>query len=641
MPQPFSQRFDFMSQAQTSAPGPLATYQDLLQQTEAQLDAMQRRYRLLSNVRLIWFLAGAGLTYGLFTLNFWAGMLTGILLLLGFMYLLKIHSDVADQRDHQRRRRRILHEEIAAQGWDYRAFDGGKDLIDPHHAFSYDLDLFGERSLFQYLNRSGSETGRARLAHWLMEPERSVPLIQARQGAVRELATQLDWTLEFQAAMRAHRATREEVDSLLGWLATPAYFSTRPVWKLLSWALPALLGLSLLLWIVPDFPALRGFFGGWHLSGWVPLALFLLQLALAGQNLKRANHQHQQVSKKARLLGTYAQLLAAVEVHSWNSPALQALQQRLTQGGTPASQLIEALGQQVYRWDQRLNMIAGVLLNGTLSWDLRFLLKFEAWRAQHHQAVPQWFEVIEEIDALLSLARLAYNRPDLSWPEFETGEFFYAAEHLGHVLLKPELRVDNSVTLHKPGEFLVITGANMAGKSTFLRSVGSSLVLAMAGGPVCAQRLRLAPIPLISSVRATDSLADDESYFYAELKQLKRIIDQLQAQGPAFVIVDEMLRGTNSRDKQTGSRRFIEQLIRLRGVGLVATHDLSLGTLAEEYPDFVRNQRFEVDITDEQLTFDYRLRDGISQNLNATFLMQQMGIMPRGEEAETKPPLAE
>jgi len=612
-------------------PSPLTTYLARFSAVEQQLDALQQRYRLISNARLLVFVLGAGLTYGLFTLNFWAGMLAGVGALLGFMYLLKVHSVAADQRDHQRRLRRILREEIEAQRGHFEAFDPGEAFIDPQHTFSYDLDLFGPRSIYQYINRTGTEAGRSKLAHWFQQPELSVAALQARQAAVQELTQRQDWGIEFQALTRAHRATEVEAEALQTWAQASDPLSRQSYWDLLTRLLPALLLLSILAWLLPDFEALRGFFGGWHLPGWVPLGLFLAQLGLAGYHLKPSNHQHQQVSRKARLLDTYAQLLTTLEGEDWQSPLMQQLRERLRPEGQRAGEAIAELRELVYRFDQRLNMVAGLLLNGTVSWDLRYRLRFERWRVAYQGHIAQWLAVITEVDALLSLARLAHNRPDLSWPKIEHGTFRYEADGLGHPLLDPETRVDNSVAWSGPGEFLVVTGANMAGKSTFLRSVGVSLVMAMAGAPVCARQLYLVPIPLISSVRATDSLADHESYFYAELKQLKAIIDQLAAHGPAFVIVDEMLRGTNSRDKQVGSRRFIEQLIRLQGVGLVATHDLSLGTLADEYPGQVRNKRFEVDITDEQLTFDYRLRDGISQNLNATFLMQQMGIMPKNQ----------
>jgi len=607
---------------------PDSFYSEHLETVKADLDRVQRRYLLISNARLLVFLAGVALAYWLFRQDFWWGMVLSVVALGGFLYLLKVHSGVADRRDHLRRRRRILLEEIDALKWEFSQFDAGVDQIDAKHAFSYDLDLFGKRTLFQYLNRSGTGSGRSRLIGWLTQPEQSAERIQARQAAVRELSQLPAWGIHFQALARAHRADEKATQDLMAWLDTTPSFSRSPIHRILLYVLPGALLLSLLAWIVPDLPGLRAFFGGWHLPGWVALGWFLLMLGITWRNLRITNAQHQQIGQKARLLNTYSQLLQAIEGQAWQSQELQTLQMQLRHEGQASSEVIARLGDLAYRFDQRLNLIAGVLLNGSMLWDLRYLLRFERWREQHREPVRRWFEAISDVDALLSLARLSFNRPDFCWPEITDGPFVYEAEALGHPLLDPKTRVDNDVKLSQPGEFLIITGANMAGKSTFLRSVGVSLVLAMAGAPVCARRLRLAPIPLITSVRAADSLADHESYFYAELKQLKRIIDQLQAHGPAFVIVDEMLRGTNSRDKQIGSRRFIERLLALQGVGLVATHDLSLGTLAEDYPGRVFNKRFEVDITADKLSFDYRLRDGISQNLNATFLMQQMGIMP-------------
>jgi DNA mismatch repair ATPase MutS len=328
------------------------------------------------------------------------------------------------------------------------------------------------------------------------------------------------------------------------------------------------------------------------------------------------------------MLNKYAALLKEIEAKSFESELLQSEQDRLKRRGKLASEAIADLGQLTYMLDQRLNAFAGLLLNGMVLWDIKYMVRLEKWRENHKEELPVWLDVIGKWDALLSWARFRYNHPSFVLPEVSEGEFLMEAKGLGHPLLDPATRVDNDMTLAKPGEFLIITGANMAGKSTFLRTVGVNLVLAMNGSVVCAQNFRFRPIELLTSVRATDSLQDHESYFYAELKRLKMLIDKLREGKPVFIIVDEMLRGTNSRDKQEGSRQFIKQLIQLKGVGMIATHDLSLGTLQDEFPGFARNKRFEVDITDEQLSFDYKLRDGISQNLNATFLMKQMGIMP-------------
>jgi hypothetical protein len=443
---------------------------------------------------------------------------------------------------------------------------------------------------------------------------------------VQALAGDLDWQLDFQA----QAATQAEADlgSLVEWGKKPARYQVHPWYPRLVWLLPGLFFLALAGWIVPDFPGLREVIGAYRLPGSLPLLLFLGNLALAAANLRHTNLEQQQLGRRSRVLQTYASLLQAIEDSPWESDWWQTRRARLRdQQGQRASEAIGELADLTYFFDQRLNAIAGILLNGMLLWDFRYLIKLERWRETHREGLSVWFETLAEVDALNSLARLAHNRPELSWPQMGEGAFRLQAEDLGHLLLPPEGRVDNAVSISQPGEFLIITGANMAGKSTFLRTMGVNLILAQIGAPVCAKAYELVPIEMITSVRATDSLTDHESYFYAELKRLKRVIDKLKEGQPVFIIVDEMLRGTNSRDKQEGSRRFIEQLIHLQGVGLVATHDLSLGTLAEAYPGQARNYRFEVDIKDDELFFDYRLREGISQNLNATFLMQKMGIM--------------
>jgi DNA mismatch repair ATPase MutS len=231
------------------------------------------------------------------------------------------------------------------------------------------------------------------------------------------------------------------------------------------------------------------------------------------------------------------------------------------------------------------------------------------------------------VETLNSLANLAYNRPDLTWPVIREGRFSLEMRNCGHPLIHPGKRVDNSLTFNEEGQIYLVTGANMAGKSTLLRMVGVNMVLAMAGGPVCAEYLSLVPVFIHTSVRTNDSLGDNESYFYAELKKLAGIINRLELGDPLFIIIDEMLKGTNSRDKHAGSAALIRRLISMKTSGLVATHDVELGQLEAEYPDQLVTRCFEVIIDNGQLGFDYRLRPGVSKNLNATFLMQKMGII--------------
>jgi len=359
----------------------------------------------------------------------------------------------------------------------------------------------------------------------------------------------------------------------------------------------------------------------------VPLLLFLAQLGIVGNRFHITGSVQAQVGKRSRLLANYSKLLAHFERYEVSATYLAQLQASLKHENTTAGEAIEQLGNLTELLDQRLNIFAGILLNGTLMWDIRIVRNLEKWKQAYGDKLFTWLETLAELDYLVSLSRWVYNHPTYVWPEWKRDTPGVIGKELGHPLLSADTRVDNDLSLPEPGTFWLITGANMAGKSTYLRTVGVNMVLAMAGAPVCASSFHMTPMPVLTSMRNTDSLASHTSFFMAELQRLKHIVDQLKQAKCAFIIVDEMLRGTNSQDKHTGSKRYIEQLIQLNGIGLVATHDLSLGALENEYPGQVVNKRFEIAIEGDQLTFDYLLQDGVSQNLNATYLMEKMGIM--------------
>lgn len=608
-------------------PKPITTYQEWIAQDEETLSAVNKRYNVLSYSRLIVFLLGVGLCYGLFQFSVSLGLIGGVLALVGFLYLIKLHSEVADRREHLQRRLSLMLQEVKALEGDFSGFDQGEEWINPKHPYSYDMDLFGPGSIFQYINRTGTLTGRDRMADWLSVPEQHAQSIQSRQEAVRELADKTQWGINFQALSLGEKEGVKDVEELLQWAAEPPTFSNRPSIKQLSVWLPVLFFVCVAGWLIPDLPWLRDAIGQYRFPGAIAGLVFLVQWIVVGANIKEINRQHRQLGRKSRLLRKFGKLFQQIESTDWQSELLAQQAQALQTKGKKAGEGISKLSDLAYRFDQRLNAAAIVFLNGALLWDIRYMLKLEAWRDSYRDSVASWFDILATWDAQLSLGRYAWHHQDFVYPELETGDFHFEAKALGHPLIPADTRICNDMSLQKPGEFLIITGANMAGKSTFLRTVGVNLILAMSGAPVCAKEMRFVPIDLITSVRATDSLSDHESYFFAELKQLKAIIDKLKAEGPTFVIVDEMLRGTNSKDKQTGSRKFIEQLISLKAVGMIATHDLSLGTLMEEYPEHAFNKRFEVEIAEDRLAFDYKLQDGISQNLNATFLMKQMGIM--------------
>ncbi len=596
---------------------------------QQELKRLDVRYNLISWSRALAFLAGVGLTWWLFRVAPIPALFAGAAALVAFMYLLKIHSELARQREDLKRKLDLLLEEEEVLAWNWLHREAGDSWIDPDHEFSFDLDLFGRGSLFQYLHRHGTLIGGKRLAEWLRFPSLNVGDILDRQQAVKELAAMPEWQIQFQSLGEGAQLRRESSDTLLSWIKEPSEYLGKKHIRWMLQLLPAALILSLIGWSAPLIPALANVMGSWALPGWVPLGIFLLNLGISGKEMGPITRQQNLFARKSALLKTYAGLLQQIEAAQWRATWLSDRQKRLLKKDRRASEAIDQFGELLYRLDQRLNFAAAILLNGLWLWDIRYIYRLEAWKEDHREELPQWLDVVADLDAINGLARTAAARPELHFPELSEGAFFFHATQLGHLLLRPQSRVDNDVKWDKPGEFLIVTGANMAGKSTFLRTVGTNLILAQIGAPVCAQHLALVPIQMMTSIRATDSLTDHESFFYAELKRLKAVIDRLKAQPPLFIIVDEMLRGTNSRDKQEGSRRFIEQLIQLGGVGMIATHDLSLGALATDYPAYARNKRFEVDIQQEQLFFDYQLLDGISQNLNATFLMQRMGIMPK------------
>jgi DNA mismatch repair ATPase MutS len=332
------------------------------------------------------------------------------------------------------------------------------------------------------------------------------------------------------------------------------------------------------------------------------------------------------LSKKSNLVKKYSGLLLTIEKETFNSPQMVNLKGTLEGKGGLPSEATKKLSAILDAFEARNNMLMGFLLNFLFLWDIIQVMRTEKWQALHKEDLPKWLEVLAETDAICSLANFNFNHPGSVFPVINDDGALLTAKSLGHPLVPPDSRVDNPANIPGWKHFTIITGANMAGKSTFLRTVGVNLVLAMAGSAVIAEEMTFQPAGLVTSIRTRDSLQKSESYFYAELKRLKYIIDRLHEGEKLIILLDEILKGTNSRDKQSGSRALLEKLLRYNASGLVATHDLALGELEKEYPDHITNKSFEVVIENDLLVFDYKLKDGIARQMNATFLMRKMGI---------------
>jgi DNA mismatch repair ATPase MutS len=305
----------------------------------------------------------------------------------------------------------------------------------------------------------------------------------------------------------------------------------------------------------------------------------------------------------------------------------------LIHSGIPASQVMKRLTRILWGLEIRGNTIVAFFLNVFFLWDILMMRRLENWRREYREAFASWTGIIADFEVINSLSTLAFNQPGFTYPVISEGPFRLKLIEAGHPLIHSDRRVDNSLSFDKPGDIYLVTGPNMAGKSTLLRMVGVNMILGMAGAPVCARVMEMVPVTVSTSVRTNDSLGDDESYFYAELKKLNRIIVQLESGKQIFVIIDEMLKGTNSADKHAGSAALIRRLTGMDACGLVATHDVELGSLEEEFPGRLQPFCFEAETKDDLFVYDYRLREGVSRSLNATFLMQKMGIIEgRGQE---------
>ncbi|HYQ58775.1 MAG TPA: hypothetical protein VEP89_15650, partial [Draconibacterium sp.] len=340
---------------------------------------------------------------------------------------------------------------------------------------------------------------------------------------------------------------------------------------------------------------------------------------------KRVNYYFGFFGRKSDLLAKYMQLLKIIEEKDFQSDYLSVLRKKVTEPS--AGKTFGELKSLVKEFEYRQNILVGIVLNGLLLWDIRCVYKLWKWHNGNRDKLANWLEIIAQMDALISLANYANNHSSFVYPEITNEDFTFCATGLGHPLIKEEKRINNSIEIQGWSKIMIVTGANMAGKSTFLRTVGTNLLLAEIGAPVCADSLKIRPLDLYTNMRTTDSLLKDESYFFAELKRIKAVLDRLATGEQIFVILDEMLKGTNSIDKLNGSKELVRKLVQHQCAAMIATHDLKLSEMEKELPQQVSNKCFEIRIENNELIFDYKLSDGVTQTMNATFLMKKMGII--------------
>ncbi len=520
----------------------------------------------------------------------------------------------------------ICTKEIAALRGDHSGFEPGTEYIDENHPYSLDLDIFGQGSLFQFLNRSSTIFGKRRLAELLSGAYQFRNEISLRQTAIGELAEMVDLRQQFQGKFFNRQTEENDLTGLLRWMAAddqegdPKRFLNKA--KRTKY-------LNILIFILPVITLGTIMLASAGMVDFrIPAGMVMLQIIFVFGFEKRSRKVHQEVSTHFKTLRKYSDAFGLIENVRFTAPFNISLQNRLTSGRhEPPSAVIKRLAGLLQWMDSNLNVITWFFLNGLMLFNLHVLRAVEKWRSEYRALVPKWFEVLAEFDALSGLAACSFNHPSFIFPETGTDDFVLSASELGHPLIHAQDCVTNDIEIHGWKQFLIITGANMSGKSTFLRTIGTNCILAMIGAPVFASKFIFTPIEIHSTLRNNDSLVKGESYFYAELKQLKEIVEELKSGRNILILLDEILKGTNSADKQSGSIALIKQLLQYHVIGIFATHDVELSRLIDLYPDHIRNHCFEISFTDDQMEIDYKLRPGVCKNLNASYLMRKMGIV--------------
>lgn len=534
-----------------------------------------------------------------------AAVLVGIIL---FLFLISRHNNLKYKRDILVALKRINETEIKLLNRDFHQLPDGSEFKNSQHYFSQDIDLYGKGSFYQYSNRTVLPQGSHALSE--LYNENSIKGITEKQEAIHELGTMPEWRQEF-SAIASLTKTQTTTEAIQKWLTSYSPFVPAKLKHLpLAFSIVSLVSFGL-------------FFLG-LISGWILFIVMLLGFLISGLYVKKITKLGLHSSKIQSTFEQYNRLLMIIEDTDFQSSLLKEKKQSIIREDKKTSSILKDFSKLLGDLDQNNNVFYLIFGNGYFLRGIATSYQVEQWIEKHGASAKDWFEVIAFFDAFISLGTFAFNHPSYTYPEISEDTVVLKSKGAGHPLLDPEKSVVNDFQIDNE-KFFIITGANMAGKSTFLRTVSLQLVMANVGLPICAKQVQYNPIKLITSMRTTDSLTDDESYFFSELKRLKFIIDEIQT-NRYFIVLDEILKGTNSTDKAKGSRKFVEKLVGSNSTGIIATHDLSLCEVANELPQ-IENHYFDAEIIDNELHFDYKFKVGICQNMNASFLLKKMEIV--------------
>jgi hypothetical protein len=586
---------------------PTAFYSQQLKKHQSEVKSLFKKLTSLSLVRLLVFLTTCFAIYFSFSI-IQIAIPIGLIGTICFIYLLSKYTDVKYQYNLQKALVTINEEELKIASGEFHQRDEGLQFQNPNHEFSLDIDLFGKGSFYQFINRTVIIEGTNTLVKALTA--NNIKNIKRRQEAIKEISERPEWRQQFMAVASLIKVETSALQ-IIDWLKKHQSFLPKAMsWLPLVFTLVSIIILGLGIFNLLSFL----FLGYWLLIG----------LGVTGLYLKKINTLSYNTDKVKDTFRQYASLLNQIENEDFTSELLEEKQNHIQLEHKKASTIFSEFSKHLDALDNRNNLISAIFGNGFFLSDIKNTYKIEKWISEHKTTVGYWFEVVSFFDAYNTLGNYAFNHPDYIFPEIIEDKSIINAKDLGHPLLDESKRIASDIEINNQ-QFFIVTGANMAGKSTFLRTISLHIVMANVGLPVCAKSSQYHPVKLITSMRTSDSLTDDSSYFFSELTRLKFIVDALENES-YFIILDEILKGTNSTDKAIGSRKFVEKLVSKNATGIIATHDLSLCEIEKEF-DEVKNYYFDAEIINDELFFDYKLKLGICQNMNASFLLKKMEIV--------------
>lgn len=587
-------------------------YSSLFADHSKKADSLKQQLGFLSLVRLGLFAGALFFGYNALVHGENEFALISLILLIGFFFILRWYDKLKNSVLFYEALSRLNQKEWQFLEGKDPEFENGKEYTDPHHPYSYDLDLFGDGGLFPYLNRTSTSFGKKALAQSLLHPDKNN--ITKRQEAIKELTGKLDFRQQVQAYGMIQETKDREMQQLNEWINSPSVFRNKTLYyALLIFPLVSLSVLAYYFYSEKD-GALNLFYG-----------LFILNLTVAFSFTRKISSYLSVSTSVTKVLEQFSRQLGLIETQDFQAPLLREMQGRLKKDNVVASASIARLASLFNSLETVINLVVSILLNGLFLFHVHVLFRLEKWKEKNGKDIMNWLEQLGELEALNSLASFSFNNPGFCYPLLKDSEGLKTME-MGHPLISATKRITNSISFDER-PFVILTGSNMSGKSTFLRTLGINLVLARAGSVVCARQFELYPFDVHVSMRISDSLQDSESFFYAELKRLQQIIHELEAGNKTFVILDEILRGTNSNDKHSGTVGLIRKLVTAKAFGIIATHDLTVSKLSEEFPINISNKCFESQIINDELLFDYKLGDGVCSTLSASFLMKKMGVI--------------